>query len=165
MLCRRRRVWQTIGNIYSTKFKCWSINVPHRENLHVVRRIHFHGQSNASGESSPQDFRGQSVACDEIRSVGAESHSGMELKTTVKATKTNFKGIHTRVQTQWLADDTSDPLLYFLTTCTALCSRGTLKCLLMSVIIDKRVTREPRHRRNLRLNHLVWLPTLQQLDD
>ena len=41
---------------------------------------------------------GQSIASDEISSVGAESHSGMELKTTEKATQTKLKGIHTRVQ-------------------------------------------------------------------
>ena len=124
----------------------------------------FHGQSNASGESSPQDFHCQPIAYDEISSVGAESHSGMELKATEKATQTKLKGIHARVLTQWPPEDTSDAVLYFLTTCTALCRRGTLKWLLMSVIIDKRVSREPPHRRNLRLNHLLWLPTMQQLD-
>ena len=57
----------------------------------------FHGQSNASGEFSSQDFHGQSVASDEISSVGAESHSGMELKTTEKATQKKIKRKYTRV--------------------------------------------------------------------
>ena len=51
-----------------------------------------------SGASIPQDFHGQSIVSDEISSVGAESHSRMELKTTEKATQTKLKGIHTRVQ-------------------------------------------------------------------
>ena len=133
---------------------------------HLYRKIFIVNQRTASWEStcSPQDFHCQPIASDEISSVGAESHSGMELKTTEKATQTKLKGIHARVLTQWPPEDTSDAVLYFLTTCTALCRRGTLKWLLMSVIIDKRVSREPPHRRNLRLNHLLWLPTLQQLD-
>ena len=52
----------------------------------------FPGQSNAPGESSPQEFYGQST--NRISSVGAESHSGVELKTTEKATQTKLKGIH-----------------------------------------------------------------------
>ena len=68
-----------------------------RENQHEVRKI-LNGESNASGESSPQDFHSLSIASDEISSVGAESHSGMELKTTEKATQTKLKGIHTRAQ-------------------------------------------------------------------
>ena len=123
------------------------------ENLY--RKIFIVNQRTASWEStcSPQDFHGQPIASDEISSVGAESHSGMELKTTEKATQTKLKGIHARVLTQWLPEDTSDAVLYFLTTCTALCRRGTLKWLLMSVIIDKRVSREPPHRRK----HFRWL--------
>ena len=58
----------------------------------------FHGQSTTSGGSDPQGLHGQSIASDEINSVGAEGHSGMELKTTEKATQIKLQRIHTRVQ-------------------------------------------------------------------
>ena len=67
----------------------------------------------------------------------------MKLKTTEKATQTKLKGINVHVQR--LPEGTTDTVLYFLTTCTALRHFGILKYLLMSVIIEKRVSREPRH--------------------
>ena len=124
---------------------------------HLYCKIFMVNQHTASWEStcSPQDFHGQSIAL--MKSVQlVQSHSGMELKTTEKASQRKLKGIHTRVQSQWLPEDTSDALLYFLTTCTALCRRGTLKCLLMSVIIVKRVSCEHRHQRKLRLKSTTF---------
>ena len=58
--------------------KIFMVNQLHRENVHVCSPKDFHGQSNALGESSLQDFHGPSIASDEISSVGADSHSGMD---------------------------------------------------------------------------------------
>ena len=131
-----------------------------REHLHVYCKIFMVNQLSASWKSTcgPQDFHGQSIASDEISSVGAviQVWNWKQLRKQLRVSCS---------KTHWLPlEDTSNALLYFLTTCTALCHRGTLKCLLMSVIIDKRVSRKPQHRRKLRLNHLLWLQTLQQLD-
>ena len=132
-----RRGWQRIGS-----------------NIFMVN------QRTASREPtcSPQDFHGQSklthrenLVCKTI--MVNQSH----LMKSVQLVQSNFsyriennwesssdktkRDIHACSETQWLPEDTSDTLLYFLTTCTALCRRGTLKWLLMSVIINKRVSR------------------------
>ena len=68
------------------------------------------------------------------------------------------------LETQWLPEGTTDTVLYFLTTCTALRHFGILKYLLMSVIIEKRVSREPRHWRKLHLNHQqTWSSSILSL--
>ena len=128
-----RRGWQRIGSIYTTRFS-WSINLPHHENLHVVRKTFIVNPSHLM----------KSVQLVQ-RVIQVWNWKQLRKQLRVSCSKTH-----------WLPlEDTSNALLYFLTTCTALCHRGTLKCLLMSVIIDKRVSRKPQHRRKLRLNHLL----------
>ena len=55
MLCLAKRITKNWEHLYH---KILMVNQPHHENLHVW---------------SPQDFHGQSIASDEISSVGTES--------------------------------------------------------------------------------------------
>ena len=158
-----RRGWQIIGSIYTARFS-WSINIMHRENLHVVRKIFMVNQThqenlvhNTFSWSIKRIWWNQFSWCRKSFRYGIENN----WESNSEKIKRNT---HTCSETQRLPEDTSDALLYFLTTCTALCHCETLKCMLMSFIIDKGVSRKHRHRRKLPQNHLLWLPTLQQLD-
>ena len=89
-----------LHRVNTARFSCGSINVPHCENLHVVHKIFVVNQMHRENlVRKTFMINDQSIASDEIISVGAESHSGMELKITEEATQmAKLKGTHMQIQ-------------------------------------------------------------------
>ena len=70
------------------------VNQLRRENLHVVFKIFMVNQMHRENLVRKTFMVSESHLMKSVQLDGAESHSGMDLETTVKATQTKLKGIH-----------------------------------------------------------------------